>query len=62
MAGAFDNFLAGTRVWFDGVLNAASYASGTVSPGEMVAVRGKSMGPATLADAQTSSPSCSALV
>ena len=40
----------------DGVVNAASYAGGGVSPGEIVAVSGKAMGPTSVAGAQTSSP------
>ncbi|HUJ22832.1 MAG TPA: hypothetical protein VLX58_14965 [Bryobacteraceae bacterium] len=39
-----------------GVGNAASYATGGVSPGEILAVFGQAMGPATLAGAQTSAP------
>jgi uncharacterized protein (TIGR03437 family) len=47
---------AAPQLLADGVVNAASYAGGGVSPGEIVAVFGKAMGPATLADSQTSSP------
>ncbi len=47
---------AAPQVSAHGVVNAASYAGGGIAPGEMVAVRGKAMGPATLAGAQTSSP------
>lgn len=38
------------------VFNAASYVSGGVSPGEMIAIKGEALGPAVLADEQTSSP------
>jgi uncharacterized protein (TIGR03437 family) len=47
---------AAPQVSADGVVNAASYAGGGVSPGEIVAVFGKALGPAILADSQTSSP------
>ena len=40
----------------NGVVNAASYASGPVSPGEIVAVFGDAMGPASLVGAQSRSP------
>lgn len=40
----------------NGVVNAASYAGGGVSPGEIVAIFGTAMGPASLAGPQTSSP------
>ena len=50
---------AAPRVSMDGIVNAASYAGGGVSPGEIVAVRGMAMGPATLADGQASSPGVS---
>lgn len=38
------------------VFNAASYAGGGVSPGEIVAIHGEAMGPFVVADEQTSSP------
>jgi uncharacterized protein (TIGR03437 family) len=40
----------------NGVVNAASYTGGGVSPGEIVAVFGEAMGPASLIGADTSSP------
>jgi uncharacterized protein (TIGR03437 family) len=39
-----------------GVVNAASYEGGAVSPGEIVAIFGVSMGPGNLAGAQITSP------
>jgi uncharacterized protein (TIGR03437 family) len=37
----------------NGIVNAASYATGSVSPGEMVTIFGSGLGPATLAPMQT---------
>lgn len=39
-----------------GVVNAASYQGGAVSPGEIIAIFGTALGPATLAGAQINSP------
>ncbi len=40
----------------DGVVNAASYQGGAVSPGEIIDIFGTAIGPATLAGAQIGSP------
>jgi uncharacterized protein (TIGR03437 family) len=49
--------IAGSSVSFtaNGVVNSASYASGSVSPGELVVIFGSNMGPGTLAGLQLDS-------
>jgi uncharacterized protein (TIGR03437 family) len=62
MAGAFTFlfglaplFAAGVSISANGVVNAAGYAGGSVSPGEIVAIFGSGLGPSTLVGLQLDS-------
>ena len=48
-------FAAGVSISANGVINAASYAGGAVSPGEIIVIFGSGLGPGTLAGPQLDS-------